>query len=100
MTILGAMLAGGRSRRFGSDKALADIGGKPMIAHVVDALAPQVDSLVIRGRDWPGLARIGDRPGDGLGPLGGGVNAALHRARGMTACCACRWMCCRCPAIW
>ncbi len=79
MTILGAVIAGGRSRRFGGDKALADIEGKPMIAHVVDMLAPQVDALVVCGRDWPGLARIEDRPVKGLGPLGG-LNGALHHA--------------------
>ncbi|MDX3899032.1 MAG: molybdenum cofactor guanylyltransferase [Sphingobium sp.] len=79
MTILGAVLAGGRSRRFGGDKALAEIDGKPMIAHIIDALGPQVDALVMCGRDWPGLERIEDRPEEGLGPLGG-LNAALHHA--------------------
>ncbi len=77
--ILGAVLAGGASRRFGSDKALAMRDGRPLIAHVVDALATQVDAVVVCGRDWGGLPSIADRPAPGLGPLGG-LDAALHYA--------------------
>jgi molybdopterin-guanine dinucleotide biosynthesis protein A len=77
--VLGAILAGGRSSRFGSDKALAEFRGKPLLAHVLDAMAPQVDACVVVGRDWPDLLRIDDRPGPGFGPLGG-VCAALHHA--------------------
>ncbi|WP_134725032.1 molybdenum cofactor guanylyltransferase MobA [Paracoccus luteus] len=37
--LTGIVLAGGRSRRMGGgDKALADLGGRPMIAHVVARL--------------------------------------------------------------
>src|SRR3546814_6935480 len=36
--LLGALIAGGQSRRFGSDKALAVIEGKPLLNHVIDAL--------------------------------------------------------------
>ena len=32
----GVILAGGRSQRFGSDKALATLSGKPLIAHAVE----------------------------------------------------------------
>lgn len=38
-TPVGAILAGGRSRRFGSEKALAEIEGRPMIARVAEVLA-------------------------------------------------------------
>lgn len=83
MKRLGAILAGGASRRFGSDKALAEIDGQPMLAHVVEQLGPQCDGLVIVGRDWPGLARIEDRPRPGMGPLGGLAGALAHaRDRG------------------
>jgi molybdopterin-guanine dinucleotide biosynthesis protein A len=78
-SILGAILAGGQSRRFGSDKALAMIDGIKLIDHVVAALTPQVDALVVCGRSWPGLRTIPDRPDPGLGPLAG-LNAALHYA--------------------
>lgn len=75
--LLGAVIAGGKARRFGRDKAAEPIDGRAMIDHVVDALRPQVDAIVICGRDWPGLERIEDRPEPDLGPLGG-LNAALH----------------------
>ena len=79
MRLLGAILAGGQSRRFGSDKAVALMSGRPLIDHVIAALAPQCAALVIVGRDggkWPAIA---DHPPGGAGPLAG-VNAALHHA--------------------
>jgi molybdopterin-guanine dinucleotide biosynthesis protein A len=79
MRLLGAVLAGGQSRRFGSDKALALIDGLPLIEHVIARVVPQCAALVIVGRrhgDWPMLT---DRPGGGAGPLAA-LNAALHHA--------------------
>lgn len=74
-SILGAVLAGGRSRRFGSDKAMALLNGRTLLDHAMAALAPHVAAIVMCGRDG-GLA---DRPHADLGPLGG-LNAALHHA--------------------
>ncbi|MES2289160.1 MAG: molybdenum cofactor guanylyltransferase [Pseudomonadota bacterium] len=76
MSVLGAILAGGRSSRFGSDKALAILRGKMLIDHVWDALSGQCDELAIVGRG----ACILDRPRAGMGPLGG-LAGALHHAR-------------------
>jgi molybdopterin-guanine dinucleotide biosynthesis protein A len=46
--ILGILLAGGRSRRMGGgDKALAPLAGRPVLAHVVERLAPQVSGMII-----------------------------------------------------
>ncbi|MEE3239918.1 MAG: NTP transferase domain-containing protein [Pseudomonadota bacterium] len=46
--ITGLILAGGQSRRFNySDKGLIEFKQKPMIAHVIERIAPQVDSLTI-----------------------------------------------------
>jgi molybdopterin-guanine dinucleotide biosynthesis protein A len=73
--ILGAVLAGGRSSRFGSDKAMALLNGKTLLDHARASLAPHVAELVICGRA-DGLA---DRPHADMGPLGG-LNAALHHA--------------------
>ena len=79
MRLLGAILAGGRSRRFGSDKAIASVDGQSLMAHAVAALSPQVEAVVSCGREWPGLAMLADRPAPDLGPLGG-LNAALRGA--------------------
>jgi molybdopterin-guanine dinucleotide biosynthesis protein A len=79
MKILGAIIAGGQSRRFGSDKALALHNNRRLIDLVAESLAPQVDTIVICGRALPGFQSLSDRPGPGLGPLGG-LSAALHHA--------------------
>jgi molybdopterin-guanine dinucleotide biosynthesis protein A len=71
MRVLGAILAGGMARRFGSDKALAEIDGVAMLDRVARALAAECEAIVVVGRDWPGLVRVEDRPAPGLGPLGG-----------------------------
>lgn len=72
--ILGAVLAGGQSSRFGSDKALAALGGRTLLERAVAALEAQCDGVIVVGRgDMP------DRPRAGMGPLGG-INAALHHA--------------------
>ncbi|MDO6416722.1 molybdenum cofactor guanylyltransferase [Sphingomonas sp. BIUV-7] len=78
--ILGAVLAGGRSSRFGTDKALALWRGRPLIEHVVAALQSVSQTIVICGRAHGSAAAIPDRPMPDLGPLGG-LNAALHHAR-------------------
>ncbi len=76
---IGAILAGGRSERFGSDKADARLDGRRLIDWVADALTPQVVDIVICGRDEPGQHCLADRPEPGIGPLGG-LAAALHYA--------------------
>ena len=50
--VTGLVLAGGLGRRMsadgaGVDKGLALLGGRPMVAHVIDRLAPQVGTLLI-----------------------------------------------------
>lgn len=79
MTLLGAILAGGQSSRFGSDKAAALLHGLPLIDHVARALAGQCDAVVVVGHDHAHLPRIDDHPCPGHGPLGG-INAALRHA--------------------
>jgi molybdopterin-guanine dinucleotide biosynthesis protein A len=47
-SITGLILAGGRGTRMGTvDKGLQAFGGKPMVAHVMERLAPQVGGLMI-----------------------------------------------------
>lgn len=80
MKLLGAILAGGQSRRFGSDKAEAMLNGRKLIDHVAAALQRDCDALVICGRAHPSMPWIEDSPHAGLGPLGG-LCAALTYGR-------------------
>ncbi len=75
---MGAILAGGNSRRFGGDKAHALIDGQPMLDVVAARLRSQCDGLVVIGRTWPGLASASDLPEPGLGPLGGLAGALAY----------------------
>jgi len=46
--VTGLILAGGLARRMGGgDKGLRLFRGKPMVAHAIERLAPQVDTLLI-----------------------------------------------------
>jgi molybdenum cofactor guanylyltransferase len=74
-------LAGGQSRRFGSDKAVALYKGQPLLEHAAASLRPHVAELAVVGRDWSGMVRIDDYPEPGLGPLGG-LCGALRFAEG------------------
>ena len=78
--ILGAVLAGGRSTRFGSDKALAELGGRTLLERAVEALEALCDAVVVIGRDTAPAPTLPDWPRAGMGPLGG-IAAALHHAR-------------------
>lgn len=79
LRVLAAILAGGQSRRFGSDKAMAMVDGTRLIDRVAKVLGPQANALVVCGRDDPAFACLPDWPEPGLGPLGG-LNAALRHA--------------------
>jgi len=78
--ILGAVLAGGRSSRFGRDKALAELGGHTLLALAVDALSGFCDHVVVVGRETAPAPTLPDWPGPNMGPLGG-LAAALHFAQ-------------------
>jgi molybdopterin-guanine dinucleotide biosynthesis protein A len=41
------VLAGGLSRRFGQDKCLKELGGKPLVVHVLDRVFSVADELLI-----------------------------------------------------
>ncbi len=76
--MVGAIIAGGTSRRFGSDKAVARLGDMALIDHVIAGVVPQVDALIIVGREWGGYPLITDHP-FACGPLSG-LCAALRSA--------------------
>ncbi|MBF0124069.1 MAG: molybdenum cofactor guanylyltransferase [Magnetococcales bacterium] len=92
MAIAGLILAGGRSQRMGSDKALMTLAGRPLLSHAITRLAPQVSeiwisahgehaaaslpsSLVGEGRVRGAKVVVDRRPGH-LGPLAG-IEAGL-----------------------
>lgn len=77
---LGVVLAGGRSSRFGSDKALARFAGRTLIDHALAALRPHVDAVAIVGRAHGDVPGIADWPAPDLGPLGGLCGALRHAA--------------------
>ncbi len=86
-TVLGLILAGGRSTRMGQDKALVRLQGKPLLQHALDRLSPQVGQVAINANGDParfatfGVAVIPDLMDlTDQGPLGG-VLAGLNHAR-------------------
>jgi molybdopterin-guanine dinucleotide biosynthesis protein A len=89
--IVAAILAGGRSSRFGAPKALAELAGQPLIAHVARALSGASEIAVIGHQgaaDAIDAARLVDPPGAADGPLAG-ILAGLSWASG----CAADWLC-------
>lgn len=85
--LVGVVLAGGEGRRMGEGvpKPLRRLAGKPMVAHVVERLRPQVMDLVIVANepdpayrrlapvipDPPDIQREARKEGRRLGPLAG-----------------------------
>ena len=76
--ISGIVLAGGQGRRMGGvDKGLENLRGRPMVALVLERLAPQVDEVLINAnQNLAAYARFGhrvvtDEVGGFAGPLAG-----------------------------
>lgn len=73
------ILAGGRSARFGTDKLEADLDGRTVLDHVIDAVAALADEIVVVGRSGrrPGVRYVpDDEPGSGpLAGLASGLGA-------------------------
>lgn len=73
----GVLLAGGRAVRMGGgDKGMLDLGGQPILQHVIDRMAPQTARLVLNANGDAarfaafGLPVVPDSI-DAAGPLGG-----------------------------
>lgn len=75
---LGAVLAGGLSTRFGSDKALAELHGRRLLDLAASTLAAQCDAVVIVGRLDARHVCVPDWPAPHAGPLGGMAGALRH----------------------
>lgn len=78
--ILGVVLAGGQSTRFGSDKALAALEGRTLMDRAVAGLSDCCDSVVIAGRAEGPVRTVSDWPHKGMGPLAG-IAAGLRLAQ-------------------
>jgi molybdenum cofactor guanylyltransferase len=80
------VLAGGQGRRMGNvDKGFVELAGRPLVAHVIDRLAPQVATLVINANRSAeryaafGYPVVADAIGGFAGPLAG-LHAGLATA--------------------
>jgi molybdopterin-guanine dinucleotide biosynthesis protein A len=83
-SVVGVLLAGGKSSRMGGgDKCLRELGGKPILTRIIERLQPQVSEIVINANGDParfdafGLPVVSDSVAGYQGPLAG-VHAALE----------------------
>ncbi len=90
LAVHGLILAGGAARRMGGrDKGDLAVRGKPMLARVIERLAPQCASLALSANGdphrfaWTGLPVVADAAADRAGPLAG-VLAGLDRLADVT----------------
>ena len=81
--VVGILLAGGKSSRMGGgDKCLRPLGGRPILAHIVARLKPQVSDMVINANEEAtrfadfGLPVVADSVSGYAGPLAG-IQAGL-----------------------
>ncbi len=76
------IVCGGKAERFGDNKLLADLAGKPLLSHVIERMKVQTDFLALNGDRQIlspfGLEIIEDSIAD-MGPLAG-VLAAMQWA--------------------
>jgi molybdopterin-guanine dinucleotide biosynthesis protein A len=93
MSVSAAVMAGGRSRRMGRDKAWLDVGdGRPIVQRVLDVLSEVADEVIIVANDERfrtlGPRVVPDRFPDGgaLGGIATGIGAATHDRVIVAAC--------------
>ncbi len=77
---IGVILAGGRGRRMGADKALVAFRGTPMIDRVAGALTEAGLEVLVVGRSTEDYQSIDDVADLGGGPAVGLVTALRHTA--------------------
>lgn len=76
MVLAGLLLAGGRSRRFGSDKALAEVDGRSLLRRAEACLREVCEGpLVVASGDGRARPGVGDRQVADLVPDGGPLSA-------------------------
>ncbi len=89
--ITGVLLAGGLSRRMGGgDKCLVKLAARPLLEHVIEKVAPQVETLILNANGDPkrfsryGLPVVADVIEGFAGPLAG-VLTGMEWAAKMTS---------------
>lgn len=91
--VIGVVIAGGRSVRFGGEKAVASLAGKPLLMWAAARLARSCAAVAINARPdteaealahTEGLTVLHDIPGDAAGPLSG-VKVGLQWAQKLGA---------------
>lgn len=94
--VAGVILAGGLSRRMGGgDKCLRPVGGRPILARIIERARPQVDALVLNANGDPsrfaafGLPVATDVVEGFAGPLAGVLTGLEWAAREAPQC---RWL--------
>jgi molybdopterin-guanine dinucleotide biosynthesis protein A len=88
LAVTGVVLAGGQGSRMGGvDKGLVTFRGRPMVAHVIDRLAPQVDEIIVNANrnldqyQGFGYPVIADEVGGFAGPLAGLERGLSHASQ-------------------
>lgn len=79
--ITGIILAGGKSSRMGSDKGLLNLNGATFLSHIIDAVKPLVNDIIIVSNsmdyDTFGYKKVADIIEDS-GPLAGLYTGLKH----------------------
>tara|TARA_Y100000590_G_scaffold149614_1_gene171882 strand:+ start:1116 stop:1727 length:612 start_codon:yes stop_codon:yes gene_type:complete len=75
--ILGVVLAGGKSKRFGVDKSRIKLKGKTLIEHTLDKIKSKFNTIIIvsNNENYKGYTTIKDCIDGQLGPLAGVLSA-------------------------
>jgi len=82
--VVGYIMAGGASSRFGRDKALVEVGGTPMLSRMIELLlgvTKQLKLVAVPGKYAAFGAEIVEDRWPGEGPLGGIITALEDAAR-------------------
>jgi molybdopterin-guanine dinucleotide biosynthesis protein A len=91
--VTGVILAGGKSSRFGSNKAFADVNGRHLIMRVIEIMGSVFEELILITNDPGEYSSLGIAMHEdlirGLGPLGGiytGLESMAERSGFFVAC--------------